>query len=194
MNIDQTINTLIFGKMYLPKIVNSKIERLLFNIFNIEWSGVLFYKQINSNIHIVDILPLDIGTTSTTSFEMDEDVIAYMTEHNLLDCKMGLCHSHHMMSSFFSHTDIATAMSEGQNKSFVSLIVNNAKEYSALITKKDENTKKVILYPLIVCIEEDELSFIIQKMKEKKKTSFNINNDILEEEIWFNEDKINKYE
>ena len=60
-----------------------------------------------------------------------------MCNNDLLDCYIGLLHSHNHMGSFFSGTDTDTLKSEGMTMPhFVSLIVNNSGEYSAAITSK----------------------------------------------------------
>lgn len=113
-------------------------------MWNTEWSGVLFYNPTGNfedgslEIHCVDILPMDIGNATYTEFTMSPDVISYMAENQeLLDCKMGLIHSHNNMATFFSGTDINTLKEEGDERNhFVSLIVNNAGKYSAAITRK----------------------------------------------------------
>lgn len=109
-----------------------------------EWSGVLFYNYSGNfedgslEIHCVDIYPMDIGNATYTEFNMSPDVISYMAQKpELLDCKMGLIHSHNNMSTFFSGTDTQTLREEGNERNhFVSLIVNNAGKYTAAITRK----------------------------------------------------------
>ena len=60
----------------------------------------------------------------------------------LLDCKMGLIHSHNNMKTFFSGTDLHTLNVEGNERNhFVSLIVNNEGNYTAGITRKIEFTQ-----------------------------------------------------
>ena len=85
---------------------------------------------------------MDVGSVAYTEFDMSPDVISYMAEHpELLDCKMGLIHSHNNMSTFFSGTDINTLKEEGIDRNhFVSLIVNNAGQYTAAITRKIKYT------------------------------------------------------
>ena len=69
---------------------------------------------------------------------MSPDVVSYMANNSeLLDCQMGLIHSHNNMSTFFSGTDIRTLEEEGLDRNhFVSLIVNNQGSYTAAITRK----------------------------------------------------------
>ena len=93
---------------------------------------------------------MDIGTQAYTEFDMNPDVIAYMCENpELLDCQMGLIHSHNNMSTFFSGTDTATLKEEGRDRNnFVSLIVNNAGTYTAAITRrvKSKQVKESVSY------------------------------------------------
>lgn len=136
-------------KLVIPKEVEKKIRYLCSQVSEIEWSGTLFYTHEGSFednslvIKCVDIFLMDIGTAAYTEFDMSPDVISYMVEHpELLDCQMGLIHSHNKMSTFFSGTDIATLKEEGGDSNhFVSLIVNNAGTYTAAITRKIKSSK-----------------------------------------------------
>ena len=131
-------------KIIIPAEVERTIRFLCERVWNTEWSGVLFYTPSGSfedgslEIRCVDILPMDIGNATYTEFDMSPDVISYMAQkQELLDCKMGLIHSHNNMSTFFSGTDTATLQEEGNDRNhFVSLIVNNAGNYTAAITRK----------------------------------------------------------
>lgn len=138
-------------KLIIPQEVEKKIRHLCSKISQVEWSGTLFYtytgsyEENNLEIRCVDIFPMDIGTQTYTEFDMSPDVISYMTSHpELLDCQMGLIHSHNNMATFFSGTDTATLQEEGKDRNhFVSLIVNNAGSYTAAITRK-LNIKKLV--------------------------------------------------
>lgn len=129
-------------KINIPDGVERIIRHLCNRVHNVEWSGILFYtfsgawEDDSLEITCVDILPMDIGTSTYTDFNMSPDVIAYMTENDLLDCECGLIHSHNNMATFFSGTDTDTLLSEGRDRNhFVSLIVNNAGTYTAAITR-----------------------------------------------------------
>lgn len=138
-------------KLVIPADVENKIRYLCNKISQVEWSGTLFYTYSGSfeegtlEIRCVDIFPMDIGSQTYTEFDMSPDVVAYMTDHpELLNCQMGLIHSHNNMATFFSGTDTATLREEGNDRNhFVSLIVNNAGTYTAAITRKITE-KKVI--------------------------------------------------
>ena len=131
-------------KLIIPAEVERKIRFTCQKVWNTEWSGTLFFTHEGSFenndlvIRCVDIYIMDIGTQAYTEFDMNPDVIAYMTNNpELLDCQMGLIHSHNNMSTFFSGTDTATLKEEGRDRNnFVSLIVNNAGSYTAAITRR----------------------------------------------------------
>ena len=138
-------------KMVIPAEVERQIRFLCERVWDTEWSGVLFYNY-NGNLEdgslkitCVDIYPMDIGSSTYTEFNMSPDVISYMTSKpELLDCKMGLIHSHNNMSTFFSGTDQNTLQEEGAERNhFVSLIVNNAGKYTAGITRKIKYKKSI---------------------------------------------------
>ena len=143
-------------KLIIPAEVERKIRFTCQKVWNTEWSGTLFFTHEGSFenndlvIRCVDIYIMDIGTQAYTEFDMNPDVIAYMTEHSeLLDCQMGLIHSHNNMSTFFSGTDTATLKEEGRDRNnFVSLIVNNAGTYTAAITRriKSKQVRESISY------------------------------------------------
>lgn len=131
-------------KLIIPAEVEGKIRFACQKVWSTEWSGTLFFTHEGSFenndlvIRCVDIYIMDIGTQAYTEFDMNPDVIAYMCENpELLDCQMGLIHSHNNMSTFFSGTDTATLKEEGRDRNnFVSLIVNNAGTYTAAITRR----------------------------------------------------------
>lgn len=143
-------------KLVIPAEVERKIRFACQRVWNTEWSGTLFFTHegtFENNdlvIRCVDIYIMDIGTQAYTEFDMNPDVIAYMCENpELLDCQMGLIHSHNNMSTFFSGTDTATLKEEGRDRNnFVSLIVNNAGNYTAAITRrvKSKSVKESISY------------------------------------------------
>lgn len=137
-------------RLIIPAEVEKKIRFACQKVWSTEWSGTLFFTHEGSFenndlvIKCVDIYIMDIGTQAYTEFDMNPDVIAYMCENpELLDCQMGLIHSHNNMSTFFSGTDTATLKEEGRDRNnFVSLIVNNAGTYTAAITRRVK-TKQV---------------------------------------------------
>lgn len=131
--------------------MEEKIRYLLRKFPSTEWSGVLFYTYEgtfeNNDLVITcqDIFPMDLGNATFTEFSMTEDVAAYLADNiELFDSEMGLIHSHHNMSAFFSGTDTDTLQEEGDERNcFVSLIVNNAGTYCAAITRKMQSKSEV---------------------------------------------------
>lgn len=132
--------------MIIEKDLDLKIRFLCEKFPGTEWSGVLFYTHRGSfeeeklDIICKDMLLMDIGTSTETSFSMNADVASYITHENpelLLECQQGLIHSHNSMPTFFSGTDKKTLISEGSDvPTFVSLIVNNDGKYSGAVTKQ----------------------------------------------------------
>lgn len=130
-------------KLTIPMKVENKIRYTCQKIWDVEWSGVLFFKyegsfeENNLNIICEDFFVMDIGSSGYTEFFMSPDVISYMAENDLLDCQMSLIHSHNNMATFISGTDLETLRVEGIDRNnFVSLIVNNQGNYTAAITRK----------------------------------------------------------
>lgn len=133
-------------KIVIPVEVEKKIRFLCKNIWDVEWSGVLFYKVEGAfedkslTIRCVDLFQMDIGTSTYTEFNVSPDMATYMVDHpELLEegIYQGLIHSHNNMATFFSGTDTATLSAEGNDMAhFVSLIVNNAGKYTAGVTRK----------------------------------------------------------
>lgn len=133
-------------KIVIPVEVEKKIRFLCENIWDVEWSGVLFYKiegafeDKSLTIRCVDLFQMDIGVSTYTEFNISPDITTYMVDHpELLEegVYQGLIHSHNNMDTFFSGTDTATLSAEGSDMAhFVSLIVNNAGKYTAGITRK----------------------------------------------------------
>lgn len=181
-------------KLIIPEEVEKKIRYICQQIWKDEWSGVLFYKPEGRfedgtlAIRCVDIYVMDIGTAAYTEFDMSPDVISYMTcNPELLDCQMGLLHSHNNMSTFFSGTDTATLKEEGMDRNhFVSLIVNNEGTYTAAITRKVKATKTItenfsystfedeeIADTKTYTVESEELEWFYLKIEfEKNESSF----------------------
>lgn len=180
-------------KLIIPAEVERKIRFACQKVWNTEWSGTLFFTHEGSFenddlvIRCVDIYIMDIGTQAYTEFDMNPDVISYMCENpELLDCQMGLIHSHNNMSTFFSETDTATLKEEGRDRNnFVSLIVNNAGTYTAAITRriKSKQTMESVSYEFFgdgekqdtkECISDaDEIEWFYLKIeKEGENYSF----------------------
>lgn len=132
-------------KLIVSPELEQKIRYYLDKFPRDEYSGTLFYTVSGSFetedlvINAFDFLLQDIGTSGYTEFNQSPDVIGYMVEHpELLDEKVyqGLMHSHHVLGSFFSGTDLATLREEGSDRiHFVSLIIDTKGTYQAAITR-----------------------------------------------------------
>lgn len=131
-------------KIIITKELEKKIRFVCSKVSRVEWSGVLYYTHEgefdDGSLTIIakDMIVLDIGNGASTEFKCsDPDVITYMVDNDLLDCDMGLIHSHCTFETFFSGQDQDMLVQEGTDRNvFVSLIVNNAGTYTAGITRK----------------------------------------------------------
>lgn len=139
----QIIKRSEYFNLFIEEVAKKKILRACQEVWNDEWSGILFYNTEGNFqdgsllIKVKDIYIMDIGNQTYTEFDMSPEVISYMQEKELIGCYTGLIHSHNNMSTFFSGTDINTLQAEALDTNhFVSLIVNNKGEYSAAITRK----------------------------------------------------------
>lgn len=137
------VKTVKYGKLIIPEEVQRKIRECCYQSYNTEWSGILFYTpntslEVEEPIFTVnDFFVMDIGSSTYTEFSESPEVVSYMIDNDLLDCKYGLIHSHNTFSTFFSGTDLSTLNEEGNDTiHFLSLIVNNAGSYTAAITRK----------------------------------------------------------
>lgn len=130
-------------KLIITPELEEKIRFLCARFPNNEYSGVLFYDytgRFEDNSLVLtakDFCLMDYGSTTYTEFNKSAEICNYMIEHDLLECQQGLMHSHDQMSTFFSGTDLGTLQEEGSDmNNFLSLIVNNAGQYTAAITRK----------------------------------------------------------
>ena len=110
MQLVQKLGTYNY-KIVIPVEVERKIRFACKKVWSTEWSGTLFFTHEGSFenndlvIKCVDIYIMDIGTAAYTEFDMSPDVISYMCDHpELLDCQMGLIHSHNNMSKEFIYS------------------------------------------------------------------------------------------
>ena len=108
-----------------------------------EWSGVLFYTfegDFESGVTLTtkDILLLDVGSAAHTYYDLDSpETTSYMFKNGLAGCCIGHIHSHNEMAAFFSGEDDSTLEDLGKKmNNFLSLIVNNAGNYVARVTRK----------------------------------------------------------
>lgn len=143
--------------VFLSEQVWNKIKYLCRHINAVEWSGCIFYKFLWNNptlsnvttldIEVVDIIPLDKGTTGFTEYNFDSRVLTYMTEMDYFDLKIGHCHSHHDMKTFFSGTDMSELNDNSEFiKPYLSLIVNNHHTFSCKLAFRVEAEPVVYKY------------------------------------------------
>ena len=130
-------------KLIITPELEEKIRFLCARFPNNEYSGVLFYDYTgrfeNNSLVLTakDFCLMDYGSATYTEFNKSAEICNYMIEHDLLNCQQGLCHSHDVMGTTPSGTDLNTLVEEGSDmNNFLSLIVNNAGQYTAAITRK----------------------------------------------------------
>lgn len=131
-------------KLSLTPYIYEKIRHMCKICNSIEWSGILFYSYKGSfekgdlNIIAEDFFLMDVGNSGYTEYENSPEIAGYMVENpELINYNLGIIHSHHNMKAFFSGTDLNTLRELGEKRNhIVSLIVNNAEEYCAAITRK----------------------------------------------------------
>ena len=126
----------------MPKQFSEKVKYLCNKIHDVEWSGVLFYSLNGSikdpkNLEIIlqDILPLDKGSKTYTSYDLDDRYVTYLMDNpEVMEWQVGHIHSHNTMSVFFSLTDQEELHENAENHNmYLSLIVNNRMEFKAKI-------------------------------------------------------------
>lgn len=134
--------------LVISRDVEAKIRFWCGRLPNNEWSGVLFYKTEGTFgkegfvATAVDFIVMDIGSSVHTQFDESNEMVSYMAENDLLDCKTGILHSHNHMSVFYSGEDENTILKEGIDRvHFLSLVVNNAGDRIAAMTRR---VRKVI--------------------------------------------------
>jgi len=126
--------------VYIPADVKAKIAWLCNKINKVEWSGILIYDiegditdAKKCSVHLKDIVPMDKGTSSYTTYKLDPKIIMdhYMKRPDHEDFLIGHIHSHHDMKTFFSGTDTDELHENAPNHNlYLSLIVNNNMDIS----------------------------------------------------------------
>ena len=152
-----------------------------------EWSGILFYKIKQDNKDIIfktiDLLLMDIGSSTYTEYEENENVAEYILYNDLHDCHIGLMHSHNYMNTFFSGTDTNTLIKKAQqgfeNGMFLSVITNIHQSYNAkvsLLSKSNYEYNGIQITtanPIILDINEIKVEpLIAEKEKEQYDKEF----------------------
>ena len=140
-------------KLIVKESLERKIRFLCDRLPHNEYSGTLFYKttgsfETNDLVIIAEDLYLQVvGSGGYTEFQRDVTLASYIVENELFTHYHGLIHSHNVMETIFtkgrlgSSTDMDTLVDEGKDQNhFVSLIVNNAGNYAAAITRRMDRT------------------------------------------------------
>lgn len=181
-------------KIIIPAKVENMIRVLCSEVCDVEWSGVLFYTYTGSfetndlEIHCEDICVMDIGSAGYTEYTESPTIINYQIEHDLLDCKTGLIHSHNHLKTFFSSTDLNTLKKEGSDmNNFVSLIVNNAGQYTAAITRYVAITDNIASSSSYKYFDQGEVNIEAEQYIDKRYEVQYFFLDIVKEEGFCNE-------
>lgn len=137
----------------MPEEVLHQIQYLCKKIPKVEWSGALFYTTEGSiekpetfKIILKTILPLDMGSSAYTEYNLDDRFIDFIEEDFEERCnwKLGHVHSHNVMGVFFSGTDMAELNDNAPSHNFyLSLIVNNYMEFLAKVAFIGEAKKDI---------------------------------------------------
>jgi len=150
----------------MSQAILDKIQHLCQKINKVEWSGVLFYsiqgsikKPKTFKIILEEILPMDRGSASYTSYKLDDRFVDYLMEdpETRMDWKVGQIHSHHNMGVFFSGTDMSELNDNcPQHNFYLSLIVNNYNDFMAKVAVLGEATVSKKNVPFIARDENGE--------------------------------------
>lgn len=134
------------AKLTLRPNCSLKILYLCQAINSVEWSGVLFIKQLAGDLsnpdslefEAIDMFPMDIGDHGSTSFKWTPDLIdAYDQNPELMDegVRTALVHSHHNMNAYFSGVDKEELQDNTPEDvdMYLSLVVNNKMQWDCKI-------------------------------------------------------------
>ena len=148
-NTSATNNSDMVCTVHIPVKLESDIRLLCSMVNNTEWSGILFYNitecgDTSISIECIDMLPMDVGTSVTTEYDMDIRIAQYIAEYpELANCALGCIHSHNNMNAFMSTTDLDTLVECGKKRNhFLSLVTNNKGEYCTVLAVKSSETTK----------------------------------------------------
>lgn len=143
------------GKFIVSKSLQREIDFLHASIGAKEWSGILVYSTDNKDISSLENLSftghhlylMDVGTAAATEFNYDKNVIdLYDKIPEAIDMNIGLTHSHHSMSAYFSPTDDKEIKDNASLYNYyISLVVCFTRKYACKIAFPAEClTKKTI--------------------------------------------------
>jgi hypothetical protein len=154
--------------LYIAPELQAQITYLCQQVWNEEWSGMLFYTtegqfgDDNFKVTAKQLFLLDIGTATYTEYDpADQDLIKFMMANpDVLPMKKGHIHSHNNMEVFFSVTDDNELVDNcGFHNFYLSLIVNNKNEMCAKIAFKAKTKSE----------NKVTLTFLDENGKEKEK-------------------------
>jgi proteasome lid subunit RPN8/RPN11 len=156
----------------------------------IEWSGLLYYTVLEGTIkepgtlkmRAEHIFPLDVGNSTYTEYEVDDDVIDFYDAHeDAMTMKVGHIHTHHNMGTTPSGTDTSEIEENVVHHNYyLSLIVNFDGKYTALIGIEIESEGQQYM-------KDESGERYSWEMKKHKKTYLIDVDVILEPEEWFSE-------
>jgi hypothetical protein len=156
----------------MPVEVLHQIQYLCKLISKVEWSGALFYTTEGSiekpetfKITLKTILPLDMGSSAYTEYNLDERFMDFIEEDFEERCtwKLGHIHSHNSMAVFFSGTDMAELNDNAPAHNFyLSLIVNNVMDFIAKVAFIGEAKKDIKQVPY-TAKNVNGIDYIIEK-------------------------------
>jgi proteasome lid subunit RPN8/RPN11 len=142
---------------------------------SIEWSGVLIFtdsgdldeNMIPSKINVIDLVPMDIGTSSYTEFNMAcPQMTSYIMDNIDKEYKTGLIHTHHSMKAYFSGTDLDELRTNAKAyQYYLSLIVNYKHDIVAKIGVQSKTIQTTITDNFVYTSK----GFMSQGIKEVKK-------------------------
>lgn len=116
-----------------------------------EWSGILFYESVGDILDIENFLVIgkeiflkDIGTATYTEFSYGVDEISFvMDKPGLETADWGKIHSHAVMNTFHSTTDMDDLWQNTEtNNYYLSFIVNNRGDVEVKIGWRGKNILK----------------------------------------------------
>lgn len=131
-------------KLILDAELLNQIDYAHNKVGKTEWSGFLLYKQEEGDfetpssivLKAYKFFPLDIGTPGHTQFRMTPEAMEDLENAypDYAEYKLGLIHTHHTMSTFFSGEDMNELHDNTANYPYyLSLIVNFEGKYAAKV-------------------------------------------------------------
>ena len=154
----------------------NQVRYLCQKIWEVEWSGVLFYSTNGEfgdegfEITLEHIFPMNKGSQTYTEFETNEDYIEFLMDNpEFLTYKRGLIHSHNNMSVFFSGTDNSEIMDNSEFYNYyLSIIVNNKENVCGKIAFRGKTNETTVRNITFRGNNGEEKSQILEEKQEKE--------------------------